>query len=284
MFQDGLLKGKRILITGGGTGLGAGMGQRFVELGAELVICGRRAEVLEATAARLESETGGKVVPIACDVRDAGAVEAMMDRIWETGPIDALVNNAAGNFIAETHKLSPRAIDAILNTVLHGSAYCTVAAGRRWIDAGRRNCTVLSILTLSALKGAAFRVPSAMAKAGVLAMIRSLAVEWGPKGIRTVAIAPGPFPTAGASQRLTPGGGDSVVDREIPLRRNGEHIELANLAAFLLSDMAGYITGECIVIDGGKQFMSDAGSRTLELMNWTDEDWARMRAQASGKR
>lgn len=284
MFQDGLLKGKRILITGGGTGLGAGMGQRFVELGAELVICGRRAEVLEATAARLESETGGKVVPIACDVRDAGAVEAMMDRIWETGPIDALVNNAAGNFIAETHKLSPRAIDAILNTVLHGSAYCTVAAGRRWIDGGRRNCTVLSILTLSALKGAAFRVPSAMAKAGVLAMIRSLAVEWGPKGIRTVAIAPGPFPTAGASQRLTPGGGDSVVDREIPLRRNGEHIELANLAAFLLSDMAGYITGECIVIDGGKQFMSDAGSRTLELMNWTDEDWARMRAQASGKR
>ncbi len=284
MFQSGLLAGKRILITGGGTGLGASMGRRFLELGAELVICGRRAEVLNDTAARFQSETGGKVTAIPCDVRDAAAIDTMMDRIWETGPLDALVNNAAGNFIAETHKLSPRAIDAVLNTVLHGAAYCTVAAGRRWIDAGRRNCCVLSILTLSALKGSAYRVPSAMAKAGNLAMIRSLAVEWGPKGIRTVAIAPGPFPTAGASQRLTPAGGESVIDREIPLRRNGEHIELANLASFLLSDMAGYINGECIVIDGGKQLLSDAGSRTYELMNWTDADWARMREQASGKR
>jgi NAD(P)-dependent dehydrogenase (short-subunit alcohol dehydrogenase family) len=284
VFQDGLLKGKRILVTGGGTGLGAAMGQRFLELGADLVICGRRAEVLEETAARFRSATGGAVTAVPCDVRDAAAVEAMMDRIWGAGPLDALVNNAAGNFIAETHKLSPRAIDVILNTVLHGSAYCTVAAGRRWIEAGRRNCCVLSILTLSALKGAAFRVPSAMAKAGALAMTRSLAVEWGPKGIRTVAIAPGPFPTAGASQRLTPGGDDTAVEREIPLRRHGEHIELANLASFLLSDMAGYINGECIAIDGGKQFLSDAGSRTLELMSWTDDDWARMRAQAAGKR
>ncbi len=284
MFQDGLLKGKRILVTGGGTGLGAAMGRRFLELGADLVICGRRAEVLDETAARFRGETGGTVTAVTCDVRDAAAVEAMMDQIWSAAPLDALVNNAAGNFIAETHKLSPRAIDAVLNTVLHGSAYCTVAAGRRWIDAGRRNCSVLSILTLSALKGSAFRVPSAMAKAGVLAMIRSLAVEWGPKGIRTAAIAPGPFPTAGASRRLTPGDSDNVVEREIPLRRNGEHIELANLAAFLLSDMAGYINGECIAIDGGKQFMSDAGSRTVELMNWTDEDWARMRAQATGKK
>jgi NAD(P)-dependent dehydrogenase (short-subunit alcohol dehydrogenase family) len=279
-----LLTGKRILVTGGGTGLGASMGRRFLELGAELVICGRRVEVLNETAARFQNETGGKVTAISCDVRDAAAVEAMMDRIWETGPLDALVNNAAGNFIAETHKLSPRAIDAVLNTVLHGAAYCTVAAGRRWIDAGRRNCCVLSILTLSALKGSAYRVPSAMAKAGNLAMIRSLAVEWGPKGIRTVAIAPGPFPTAGASQRLTPQGGESVIDREIPLRRNGEHIELANLASFLLSDMAGYINGECIAIDGGKQFLSDAGSRTYELMNWTEADWARMREQATAKR
>lgn len=279
-----MLAGKRILVTGGGTGLGAAMGRRFLELGAELVICGRRAEVLNETAARFESETGGKVTAVSCDVRDAAAVEAMMDRIWEGGPLDALVNNAAGNFIAETHKLSPRAIDAVLNTVLHGSAYCTVAAGRRWIEAERRNCTVLSILTLSALKGAAYRVPSAMAKAGALAMIRSLAVEWGPKGIRTVAIAPGPFPTAGASQRLTPAGGESAIEREIPLRRNGEHIELANLAAFLLSDMASYINGDCIVIDGGKQLLSDAGSRTHELMGWSESDWARMREQATGKR
>lgn len=284
MFESGLLRGKRILVTGGGTGLGASMGHRFLELGAELVICGRRADVLAETAARFQNETGGKVTAVPCDVRDAAAVEAMMDRIWETGPLDALVNNAAGNFIAETHKLSPRAIDAVLNTVLHGTAYCTVAAGRRWIDAGRRNCTILSILTLSALKGAAFRVPSAMAKAGVLAMIRSLAVEWGPKGIRTAAIAPGPFPTAGASQRLTPQGAESVIAREIPLARNGEHIELANLAAFLLSDMAAYINGECIAIDGGKQFMSDAGSRTVELLNWTAADWEAMRNQATGKR
>ena len=284
MFESGLLRGKRILVTGGGTGLGASMGHRFLELGAELVICGRRADVLAETAARFQNETGGKVTAVPCDLRDAAAVEAMMDRIWETGPLDALVNNAAGNFIAETHKLSPRAIDAVLNTVLHGTAYCTVAAGRRWIDAGRRNCTILSILTLSALKGAAFRVPSAMAKAGVLAMIRSLAVEWGPKGIRTAAIAPGPFPTAGASQRLTPQGAESVIAREIPLARNGEHIELANLAAFLLSDMAAYINGECIAIDGGKQFMSDAGSRTVELLNWTAADWEAMRNQATGKR
>jgi NAD(P)-dependent dehydrogenase (short-subunit alcohol dehydrogenase family) len=284
VFESGMLRGKRILVTGGGTGLGASMGRRFLELGADLVICGRRAEVLNATAAQFQSETGGKVMAVPCDVRDAAAVEKMMDRIWEAGPLDALVNNAAGNFIAETHKLSPRAIDAVLNTVLHGSAYCTVAAGRRWIEASRRDCCVLSILTLSALKGAAFRVPSAMAKAGVLAMIRSLAVEWGPKGIRTVAIAPGPFPTAGASQRLTPAGGDSVVAREIPLGRNGEHAELANLAAFLLSDMAAYINGECIAIDGGKQFMSDAGSRTYELLGWTADDWERMRQQATAKR
>ncbi len=287
MFQPGLLKAKKILVTGGGTGLGASMGHRFLELGAELVICGRRKDVLEETAARFMTETGGKVTALACDVRDAAAVEAMMDAIWAAGPLDALVNNAAGNFIAQTHKLSPRAIDAILNTVLHGAAYCTVAAGRRWIEAERRARpvpkVVLSILTLSALRGAAFRVPSAMAKAGVLAMTRSLAVEWGPKGIRTVAIAPGPFPTEGAWQRLRPKGSNTPVGAEIPLGRVGEHIELANLASFLLSDHAGYITGECIAIDGGKQFMGDAGSQTPAMLNWTQEQWDAMKRQAQGK-
>jgi NAD(P)-dependent dehydrogenase (short-subunit alcohol dehydrogenase family) len=223
MFQPGLLKAKKILVTGGGTGLGASMGHRFLELGAELVICGRRKDVLEETAARFMKETGGKVTALPCDVRDASAVEAMMDAIWTTGPLDALVNNAAGNFIAQTHKLSPRAIDAILNTVLHGAAYCTVAAGRRWIEAERRARpepkVVLSILTLSALRGAAFRVPSAMAKAGVLAMTRSLAVEWGPKGIRTVAIAPGPFPTEGAWQRLRPKGSNTPTGSAWSRRR-----------------------------------------------------------------
>lgn len=282
MFQPGLLKGKKILVTGGGTGLGASMGLRFLELGAELVICGRRKDVLEQTAARLMNETGGRVTPLPCDVRDAAAVEALMDTIWAAGPLDALVNNAAGNFIAQTHKLSPRAIDTILNTVLHGAAYCTVAAGRRWIE-GQRNAVVLSILTLSALRGAAFRVPSAMAKAGVLAMTRSLAVEWGPRGIRTVAIAPGPFPTEGAWQRLRPNNSNTSAEAEIPLGRVGEHIELANLASFLLSDHAGYITGECITIDGGKQFMGDAGSQTPAMLNWTQAQWDAMKKQAQGK-
>jgi len=281
MFQADLLKGKRILVTGGGTGLGASMGRRFLELGAELFICGRRREVLAETAGRLARETGGRVTPISCDIRDAAAVEAMFDTIWASGPLDALINNAAGNFIAETHRLSPRAIDAVLNTVLHGAAYCTVAAGRRWID-GNHKAVVLSILTLSALKGAAFRVPSAMAKAGVQAMTQSLAVEWGGKGIRTVAIAPGWFPTQGASQRLRPEGSKRELADEIPLGRVGDHAELANLASFLVSDYAGYINGATITIDGGRQFLSDGGSSTAELLKWSAADWERMRQQAKG--
>jgi NAD(P)-dependent dehydrogenase (short-subunit alcohol dehydrogenase family) len=279
MFERDLLKGKRILVTGGGTGLGASMGRRFLELGAEIFICGRRSDVLEATAKHLSTETGGRVNVHRCDIRDAAAVEAMLDAIWATGPLDVLVNNAAGNFIAETHRLSPRAIDAVLNTVLHGAAYCTVGAGRRWIDGGHRG-VVLSILTLSALKGAAFRVPSAMAKAGLQAMTQSLAVEWGGKGIRTVAIAPGWFPTQGASQRLRPAGMKRELGDEIPLARPGDHAELANLASYLVSDQAGYINGATIVIDGGRQFLSDGGSGTTELLKWTPAQWAEMRRQA----
>ena len=224
MFQNDLLEGKRILITGGGTGLGRSIGRRYLQLGAELVICGRRLEVVEATAQELLQETGGKVTALQCDVRDADVVEQTMNRIWEDGPLDVLVNNAAGNFLAQTHKLSPRAIDSVLGIVLHGSAYCTVAAGRRWIEAGHRG-TVLSILTLGALTGAPFTVPNAMAKAGVLAMTKSLAAEWGPNGIRLVAIAPGPFPTPGAWERLMPEQktkGDPI-EKSIPLRRVGEH-------------------------------------------------------------
>lgn len=286
MFEKGLLAGKRILVTGGGTGLGASMGRRFVELGAELIICGRRHEVLEETAARFTREVIGSeqrrgVSAIRCDIRDAASVEAMMDQIWRDGPLDVLVNNAAGNFIAETHKLSPRAIDAVLNTVVHGAAYCTVAAGRRWIEDGHK-AVVLSILTLSAFKGAAFRVPSSMAKAGVEAMTKSLAVEWGPKGIRTVAIAPGLFPTPGAMQRLRPEGRSKPLGDEIPLARAGDHTEIANLASFLVSDYAGYINGATIVIDGGRQFLSDGGSSTSDLLKWGPDDWARMREQAQG--
>src|SRR5271156_807422 len=198
MFEKGLLKAKRILVTGGGSGLGAAMGRRFLELGAELIICGRRLELLEATAAQMRRDASGKVTPIRCDIRDGGAVDAMMDTVWREAPIDVLVNNAAATFIAQTEHLSFRAADAILSPTLHGAMYCTLAAGRRWIE-GRHNGVVLSILSTSTITGRAFTVPSAMAKSGILAMTRSLAVEWGPKGIRTVAIAPGNFPTSGAS-------------------------------------------------------------------------------------
>ena len=282
MFQRDLLAGKKILVTGGGTGLGAAMGRRFVELGAELVICGRRLDVLEETAATVRRDLGGTVTALRCDVRDPDAVEAMMELIWQQGPLTTLVNNAAGNFIAETHRLSPRAIDSILGIVLHGAAYCTVAAGRRWIDAGAPGA-VLSVLTLSALKGAAFRVPSAMAKAGVHAMTKSLAVEWGPHGIRLNAVVPGPFPTPGATQRLSPPGARSKpIGKEIPLGRVGEHAEFANLCSYLVADGAGFINGECVVIDGGKQHLGDGGSQTEMLLDWTETDWAAMRDKARG--
>ena len=272
MFQPDLLKGKRILVTGGGTGLGRSMAHRYLELGANVIICGRREDVLKQTAAELAEETKGEIETVGCDVRVPAAVEAMMDTIW--------VNNAAGQILAQTHKMSPRAIDAVLNIVLHGSAYCTVAAGRRWIDAGERNKVVMSILTVSALTGAAFTVPSAMAKAGVLAMTKSLAVEWGPKGIRTCAIVPGPFPTEGAWSRLMPKerGGQEEMIKAIPMRRVGEHIELANLAAYLVSDGAAYINGDAIVIDGGKSLQSGGGgANTSAMLDWTDEQWAAIR-------
>jgi NAD(P)-dependent dehydrogenase (short-subunit alcohol dehydrogenase family) len=256
------------------------MGRRFLELGASLVICGRRVEVLDATAAEFHAAFPGAVVEThPCDIRDTQAVEAMLDAIWRHGPLDGLVNNAAGNFIAQTHKLSPRAIDAVLNIVLHGSAYCTVGCGRRWIEAGRGGA-VLSILTLSALHGAPFTVPSAMAKAGVMAMTRSLAVEWGPKGIRLNAIAPGNFPTKDAEANLRPAGTlKRSAEDGIPLRRVGQHEELANLAAFLLSDLGGYITGETVVIDGGKRWLGGSRSGGDEMLEWSDEQWAALRAR-----
>src|SRR6202047_5002194 len=226
MFQPDLLKGKRILVTGGGTGLGRSMAQRYLELGANVVICGRREDVLKQTAEELAQATRGEIETVGCDVRVPDAVEAMMDHIWAKRPLDILVNNAAGQILAQTNKMSTRAIDSVLGIVLHGSAYCTVAAGRRWIDAGLRDRVVMSILTVSSLMGAPFTVPSAMAKAGVLAMTKSLAVEWGPKGIRTVAIAPGAFPTPGASGQLRPEGRDDNWASRNPLGRVGEHREL----------------------------------------------------------
>ena len=277
MFEKDLLKGKRILVTGGGSGLGAAMGRRFVELGADLVICGRRLELLEATAARIRSDLGGSVTTLGCDIRDGAAVEAMMETIWADAPLDVLVNNAAATFIAQTEHLSFRAADAILAPTLHGTMYCTLAAGRRWIDGGHRG-VVLSILSTSTITGRAFTVPSAMAKSAVLAMTKSLAVEWGPKGVRTVAIAPGAFPTAGASGQLRPAGRDEGPAAKNPLGRVGEHSELANLASFLISDSAGYINGEMVVQDGGAHLRSSGAE---DLLQWTDAQWEKARTARS---
>ncbi len=271
MFRDDLLDGKRILVTGGGSGLGKSMGRRFLELGANLVICGRRAEVLDEAAKELGAATGGAVETHRCDIRDAEAVDDMVAKIWEGGPLDALVNNAAGNFIARSETLSPRAVDAVINIVLHGSAYVTLACGKRWLAAGRE-ASVLSIVTTYTRSGSAYVVPSAMAKAGLLAMTRSLAVEWGGRGVRLNAIAPGPFPTPGAWERLVP---RPELARELetgnPLGRAGEHIELANLACYLLADEAGYVNGEVVTIDGGG-WLQGAGQFNF-LSQLTDEEW-----------
>jgi NAD(P)-dependent dehydrogenase (short-subunit alcohol dehydrogenase family) len=274
MFEKGLLAAKRILVTGGGSGLGAAMGRRFLELGAELIICGRRLELLETTAAEMRRDTGGKVTAIRCDIRDGAAVDAMMDSVWCEAPLDVLVNNAAATFIAQTEHLSFRAADAILAPTLHGAMYATLAAGRRWIDAGHKG-VVLSILSTSTITGRAFTVPSAMAKSAILAMTKSLAVEWGPKNIRTVAIAPGAFPTPGATGQLRPEGRDQGWSARNPLGRAGEHGELADLASFLICDRAGYINGEMIVQDGGAHLR---GSGAEDLLQWTAEQWEKQRA------
>jgi NAD(P)-dependent dehydrogenase (short-subunit alcohol dehydrogenase family) len=274
MFDPSLLAGKRILVTGGGTGLGLSMGRRFLELGAELVICGRRAEVLDAAVQGLrDAAPGARLSSHICDIRDAPAVDAMMDAIWRERPLDILVNNAAATFIAQTHQLSHRAADAILAPTLHGTLYCTLAAGRRWIDASHPG-VVLSILSTSTITGRAFTVPSAIAKAGVLALTKSLAVEWGPRGVRLVAIAPGPFPTTGSATQhgLNARGGDAGGRN--PLGRAGDPRELADLASFLVSEKAGFINGEMVVIDGG-QHLRTSGAE--DLLAWTDEQWAAQR-------
>ncbi len=272
MFEADLLKGKRILITGGGTGLGKSMGARMAELGAELVICGRRAEVLSEAAREIAEATGARVDPIACDIRDAAAVDAMMTQAW---PIDVLLNNAAANFIAQTHKLSPRALDTLFSINVNGPMYCSVAAGRRWIEQGRGG-VILSILSTGAVTGRAFTVPAVMGKAAMLAMTRSLAVEWGPHGIRTVAIAPGPFPTPGAWSRLRPEAREAAggQERYNPMGRVGAHGELADLACYLISDQAGYVNGELVTIDGGAMFRTSGAE---DLLDWTDADWEAIR-------
>lgn len=271
MFDQDLLKDKVVLITGGGTGLGRAMGERFLQLGAKLAIGGRREEVLKQTAGELSTE-GRQVVYKACDVRDPEQIRALVDGVEEAfGRVDVLVNNAAGNFISPTERLSPRAVDAVLNIVLHGTFYASLEVGKRWIEQGTGG-TMLNIVTSYAWTGSGFVVPSAAAKAGVLALTRSLAVEWARYGIRQVAIAPGPFPTEGAWSRLspTPELAEKAIER-IPLRRVGDKAELANLAAFLVSDYAGYINGEVVTIDGG-EWLQGAGEFS-GLTEVTEEQW-----------
>jgi len=272
MFLPDLLRDKRILITGGGTGLGKAMAHRFLELGAAVHICGRREDVLEETAAELSASTRGTIHAIPCDVRTLDAVEAMIDEIWQEAPLDILVNNAAGNFIARSEELSPRAWESVIHIVLMGTLHCTMACGRRWLKAGRKG-TVLSISATYAPVGSAYVVPSAISKAGVEALTRSLAVEWGDRGIRMNAIAPGPIPTQGAFSRLLPRPDLEALalDRN-PMHRFGTTEELANLAAFLVSDGSGYINGEIIRMDGG-EFLQGAGEFTALGRALTNEDW-----------
>ncbi|HEV2397863.1 MAG TPA: SDR family oxidoreductase [Candidatus Sulfotelmatobacter sp.] len=278
MFAPDLLHSKRILITGGGTGLGKGMASRFLELGATVYICGRRDEVLKATADELKNK--GAIHAMPCDVRNLEAVEQVIEKIWKEGPLDILVNNAAGNFIARTEDLSPRAWQSVIDIVLMGTLNCTMACGRRWLAAKHKG-TVLSISATYAPVGSAYVVPSAVSKAGVEALTRSLAVEWGNRGIRMNAIAPGPIPTQGAFSRVLPRQELEAValDRN-PLHRFGTVEELANLAAFLVSDHSGYINGEIIRMDGG-EFLQGAGEFSNLGRLLTEEDWQALKPKKS---
>ncbi len=270
MFSHDLLRSKRILITGGGTGLGKGMATRFLELGATVYICGRREEVLKTTASELSSK--GPIHALPCDVRSLESVEQLIEKIWKDGPLDILVNNAAGNFISRTEDLSPNAWLSVINIVLMGTLNCTMACGRRWLASAHKG-TVLSISATYAPVGSAYVVPSAVSKAGVEALMRSLAVEWGNRGIRMNAIAPGPIPTQGAFSRVLPRPElETIALERNPLHRFGTVEELANLAAFLVSDLSGYINGEVIRMDGG-EFLQGAGEFSNLGRVLSEEDW-----------
>lgn len=278
LLRDGAFKSKTVVITGGGTGLGKSMAAYLLELGAHVVIASRKQKVLEEAADELmsASSSDGQVLPIVCDVRKEEEVSQLLKKtIDRFGSVDALVNNAAGNFVAPTTRISANAFSVIVDIVLKGTANCTLAFGKHWIS-HKQSAAILNIVTTYAFTGSAFVVPSAAAKGGVLALTRSLAVEWGKYGIRSNAIAPGPFPTEGAWNRLLPGKLNEKFDpkRRVPLKRFGDHQELANLAGFLLSDFAGYINGEVITIDGGEWLRGAGQFNDLEAL--TDEEWAQL--------
>ncbi len=285
MLRDGALEDKVIVVTGGGSGLGKSMTKYFLELGAKVAITSRNLEKLQNTAKELEVETGGKCLPVQCDVRSYEQVETMLKQVLDAyGKVDVLLNNAAGNFISPTERLSANAFDTIIDIVLKGSKNCTLAFGKHWIDAKQENTNILNIVTTYAWTGSAYVVPSATAKAGVLAMTRSLAVEWAKYGIRTNAIAPGPFPTKGAWDRLLPGDLKEKFDlaKKVPLKRVGDHQELANLAAYLVSDFSAYVNGEVITIDGG-EWLKGAGQFNL-LEAVPDEMWDMLEMMIKAKK
>jgi len=282
MLKEDALKGKTIIVTGGGTGLGRSMGKYFLELGANLVITSRKMPVLEATARELRAETGGKVLPIAGDVRNFEEVEGVIrEATKEFGDVHGLLNNAAGNFISPTERLSDRAFSAVIDIVLKGTTNFTLALGKKWIEQ-KNPGTILNIVTTYAWTGSGYVVPSACAKAGVLALTRSLAVEWAKYNIRTNAIAPGPFPTEGAWSRLLPGDLQKKFDpaQHVPLGRVGEHQELANLAAYLLSDFSAFVNGEVITIDGGEWLKGAGEFNHLEMV--TPQMWDMLEAMRKG--
>lgn len=286
MFKPGLMKGQRILVTGGGTGLGKEMAEALLALGADVYICGRRGEVLKETADELMKKHGGNMYPVPCDIRVADAIHDVVDEIWSAGPLTGLINNAAGNFISRTEDLSPRGFEAISNIVFKGSFFMTLDIGKRWIEQ-KIPGSVVSILVTWVWTGGPFTVPSAMSKAGIDAMTKSLAVEWGRYGIRLNAIAPGAFPTEGMSARLAPGGRVSAARPENAnpnsMSRNGYMHELANLATFLLAPGAEYLTGQHIAIDGASHL---GGGGFRNLADWTDEQWkaARESIQATNEK
>ena len=285
MFTSEVLKDQVIVVTGGGSGLGKAMSRYFLQLGARVVITSRNLDKLKNTAGELEAETGGKVLPVKCDVRNYDEVEAMLASTLEAfGKVDGLLNNAAGNFISPTERLSAHAFDTVIDIVLKGSKNCTLVLGKHWIKTKQKKAVVLNIVTTYAFTGSAYVVPSATAKAGVLAMTRSLAVEWAKYGIRMNAIAPGPFPTKGAWDRLLPGDLREKFDvsKKVPLKRVGEHQELANLAAYLMSDFSAYVNGEVITIDGG-EWLQGAGEFNM-LEHIPQSMWDMLEAMIRAKK
>ena len=274
MFKDDLLKGKKILVTGGGTGLGREMATHFAMHGAELYICGRRQNVLEETANIISSKYDSKVHFDTLDIRASKDVDDFVQSIFEKVPLDGLVNNAAGNFISPTKDLSPKGFDAISNIVFHGTFYMTHSVGKRWIESSKKG-SIINILTTWVWTGSPYVVPSAMSKSGINTMTKSLAAEWGKYGIKINGIAPGPFPTKGAWERLNPDNNDESMMDTVPLGRVGEMIELQNLATFLMADGCDYLTGQTIGIDGA-QYLTGGGTFS-QLDKLTDDDWEKMR-------